>query len=65
MRQGPCRSRKARFSTAAATMVTGIRNSISSVGSARTPATVSASVMEWPTVNAVTTHTAGFQSAGR
>ena len=33
-------------------MVTGMRNSISGVGSRSAPVTASASVIEWPTVNA-------------
>ena len=43
-------------------MVTGIRNSIRSIGSSTAPLTARASVSEWPTVNAVTTQIAERQS---
>ena len=52
-----------RFSSAVTTIVTGMRNSITRDGSTSAPVTASASVTEWPTVNAVTTHTHSRQSS--
>ena len=55
-RAARARGRRTRmFSSPVATIVTGIRNSISGVGRRSAPVTASASVIECPTVNAVTT----------
>ena len=50
------------FSSPVTTIVTGMRNSISGVGRRSAPVTASASVIEWPTVNAVTTQSESRQS---
>ena len=53
------------FSTPVTTIVTGIRNSMSGVGSRSAPVTASASVIEWPMVKALTTQSTSRQSRPR
>jgi len=59
------RSRTSRFSTHVATIVKGMRNSIRAVGSTTAPVTASASVAEWPMVNALITQRLLRQSRPR
>ena len=47
------------------TIVTGIRNSIQRIGSTSAPVAARTRVTEWPTVNAVMTHSASRQSCRR
>ena len=61
----PTRPLVTRFSMHVATIVTGIRNSMTFVGICTAPVAASASVTECPTVNDVTTQIRRRHSSGR